>query len=133
MGCMCDECKDMCALPCWPTPSEVEKIIALGYGERLMLDFWWPGSKQARFNVVCPAAGRGEAGRYARGTGKRCLFQTKKGLCELHDKCKPMEGRLASCTGTDGWTLRGRVAKTWNTKRGKIVVAAWKKKFYRGD
>jgi hypothetical protein len=131
MSCTCDECKEMCARPCWPTPSEVEKIIAMGYGERLMLDFWWPGGKKVY--VVCPAACKGASGRYARHEGKRCLFQNKRGLCELHDKCKPMEGRLASCTSKDGWALRGRVAKTWNTKRGRSVVKAWKKKFYRGD
>lgn len=139
--------------PCWPTPAEAQKLIDMGHGARLMLDWWEPDSKMTgpdggRVYLLCPA----ESGR-ERGSARefsfadlfsrpnwRCTFLEPQGTCALHAVgAKPIEGRLATCAKGEASgdpfvsNLHYRVAATWNTSQGREVVALWKRVFYRED
>lgn len=107
--CSCDSCKAMCKDPCFPTPDDVQKLIAAGYKDRLMpsvylshlhgLPFGWP--------VVAPVLGR----------GGWCTFY-KHGLCELHSSgLKPTEGKIAIHDMSDNG-LRRNISFTWVSKTG---------------
>lgn len=140
--CSCSTCQSMCKRPCWPTPSEVLKLIEAGHAHKLMLDYWVGnfGPEKYSFDtmVVCPAnPGKesisiadggifsffdffGDSGGICSG----CVFQVE-GLCSLHDAhLKPAEGRVAHCQvkNTD---LHEQVARTWDTDEGRAVVIKW--------
>lgn len=133
--CACERCSNMCTRPCWGTPKEINKLINLGYGDRLMLDFWGGSGKCKDIEILCGAI----KGREGRKSGfwprdqKGCTFWND-GLCDLHSKkLKPIEGRLANCETVeteddDGEpSVHEEVAKLWNTEYARKVVAKWKK------
>jgi hypothetical protein len=127
-SCDCEVCRSMCLrYPCWPTPQEADHLINAGYGERLDLEHYQEyDAKTDRFLpavwVVCPKL---------RGTElhpKGCTFQNE-GLCELHGKHKPLEGRLAHHSGTPA-NLHQEMKSLWDTSVGRRVVEKFRKMGY---
>lgn len=118
-SCDCPVCRNMChRTPCWPTPQEANHLLDVGYLDRLDLEHYQESNNLPAVWVVCPKL---------RGTEifpQGCIFQ-KEGLCELHGKHKPLEGRLAHHSGTPT-TLRKQIAKLWDTREGRQVVERFK-------
>lgn len=128
--CDCEVCRRFCKhRPCWPTPEEALAIMAAGYGNRLMLDYW-VGSPNTE--LVCPAI-VGHEGTDAPSWPKgQCNMQDDDGLCVLHDAgLKPIEGRIAH--HSTGWPENGHeeTAMLWDTKEGRTVVERWKAEYWR--
>lgn len=117
----------MCHAPCCGTPEEMEKLIKLGYRNRLMFDDW-PGQE----DLIKPAL-KGYGGKKApweTRTEKGCTFW-KKGKCELHKLgLKPMVGRLAHHSNSleDSMKIEDVVRESWRTEKAKEVIQLWKKK-----
>jgi hypothetical protein len=132
--CSCRVCTDMCKRPCWPTPVEAERIIAAGYGAKLMLDWWVGDGPDGDDIMLLCGANPGYEGKKAPGFScleSGCVLQAN-GLCILHEpKLKPAEGRIASCKSTHKTNLHEMVAMTWNTEKGREVVASWRKEYER--
>lgn len=61
------------------------------------------------------------------GAPHPCTFHTADGLCELHGKCKPWEGRVASCTLGSADEEFQELKRAWKTPEGQQVLADWKK------
>lgn len=113
-SCTCKNCRDMCMVPCWPTPDEAI-ILIKNYPGRLRIEEWDDDIK-----VVAPRA------------DKRCTFQISDGKCELHGLgMKPYEGREAYCQTVlpvlSAASLREEVAKKWNSQNGRDVIRHFKK------
>lgn len=131
MDCTCDECKAMCVTPCWPTPAEARELMRLGYTDRMMLDFWV--GPDAYIYIVCPAERGHEGGIAGWVSSGGCAFQTEEGLCEVHDVCKPIEGREAICRAKrpteypKAGDMRKRVKELWDTPAGYELVAQFEK------
>ncbi len=123
-GCKCRKCRDMCHLPCWPTPAEAVALMEAGYGDRLCLD--WramkgdshcdDGDPGSRTVWLIRPANKGSEGRRSPQnpvTWTGCTFwdfPPGKGLCSLHDSgLKPYEGRHAhhGMTKQDGIDVNG--------------------------
>ena len=128
--CSCESCKDLCRRSCWPTPLEASTLIGLGYGPRMMLDYWQGSPSGKNFEdvyVVCGA----EKGLEGRFTGswqmEPCTFFNKKGLCEIHDICKPLEGRMATCDESfkKDANLHKEIAIMWESWEGERVTVLW--------
>jgi len=118
-GCTCDICKAMCQEPCWPSPDEAQGLIDAGYSERLMPGIWWRVEEGA-VHVLSPS-------RQANRLSKRCTFQDRRGLCELHDLgLKPMEGRLARCDDNGPHFLREKVVETWDNIAAQTLAKKWR-------
>lgn len=130
-ACSCHACQRMCSKrACWPTPEEVEALIAAGHTKRLWIDYWQAGGRI--FKIIGPAAagweGKKAPSRQVDGatvvdpTGS-CTFY-KDGLCALHDPgLKPFEGRMA--THKPQPHLHHDTAMLWNTDKGRQVVQLW--------
>lgn len=135
--CSCKTCKGICKVPCWPSPEEAKRLIKLGYGPKMMVAERWTGPVKDKFiSVLSPAKPGLEGGHYSYPSKKNkkakgCVFQ-KKGLCQLHNICKPIEGRLAICEGREPVDLRDRVAMLWDNKKAQLLVTRWVKKFGKG-
>lgn len=126
--CSCRDCVKMCEdRPCWPIPEEAEKLINAGYADKLMLDYWVGGGPNDEDIHILGPATVGREGRHAPFIPYgRCTLLTDKGLCPLHDKgLKPFEGRMATCKEQDGIELHEYTAMTWNSNKGREVVARW--------
>lgn len=129
--CSCDKCAAMCKrFPCRPLPEEIQNM---------------PPEVQARlmFNDGCgmrdiphlqPAVKghEGADGTYdfnitwgGMSNPGECTFLTKDGLCELHGKCKPWEGRMAlhDNKGNDEYQV---LLDAWDTDEGLAVVEKWR-------
>jgi hypothetical protein len=119
-SCDCPACRDMCRrTPCWPTPQEADHLLDLGYLDRLDLDYFQGfDTKAQRFVPAVWAVVPKLLGTEMFPKG--CIFQ-KEGLCELHGKHKPLEGRLAHHAGTSK-NLRSQMASLWDTPEGRRVV-----------
>lgn len=129
--CSCETCREMCEVPCWPSPEEAKRLIELGYGPKMMVAERWTGLVKDKFiSVICPAK-PGLEGKDNNADIDGCVFQ-KKGLCQLHNVCKPIEGRLAICEGREPADLRDRVAMLWDNKKAQLLVGEWVKKFGKG-
>ncbi len=117
--CSCEECKSMCHhVPCTGTPAETEKLIDLGYADKLTGANYYANGKDVNF--LRP---RGDGWL---GAG-RCLFLTKAGLCSLHKRgLKPLEGRIAIHGAGSGGAKKTHVVKTWDTPEGKRVFEKFK-------
>jgi len=122
----------MCKVPCWPSPDEAKLLIKLGYGPKMMIAEREDPTKEDRYiSVLCPAKRGLEGKDNFKATKKGCVFQ-KKGLCQLHNICKPIEGRLAICEGREPVDLRDRVAMLWDNRKAQLLVTRWVKKFGKG-
>lgn len=110
--CSCLKCKSMCQnSPCMGTPEDIQKIMDAGYGDKLMFSLWTDHkSANAPLPAIMPIKG-------PRG----CVFQDKKGLCDLHAAgLKPTEGKLAIHDQNDNG-LRRTVGYTWISEAGISV------------
>lgn len=125
--CDCAECREMCWRPCWPTPAEARRLMALGHADRLMLDCWNSDWNLPYTEILCPAV-RGYGGAHAPIARSAlfggCVFWASGGACELHGVCKPLEGRAASHDTPE--ELHLDMAKLWDTDDGRAVVAEWR-------
>ncbi len=141
-SCTCDQCKNLCRHPCWPTPEEAQQLIDAGYGSELMLEWRERAGAQGGYTrILCPAV-PGHEGFYAPepddwalyGDSRRCIMQTADGLCRLHaPQLKPLEGRLASgCRPYRGAPVRRSIAALWATPQGQAVVTQWRQRFAKG-
>lgn len=99
--CSCKKCAAMCErTPCWPTPDEAQALIAAGFGDRLMTDWWYASPRNVRMLVPATVGHEGTlAPRVSRLLGENkgpCSFLTADKKCELHSLgLKPLEGRVA--------------------------------------
>lgn len=124
-ACACDVCKELCQRPCWPLPEEADKLIELGYARQMMLDYWvGDGEYGGDINIISPAL-IGYGGLCAPfWPGGTCGMQDlSSGLCNLHDVCKPYEGRVAHHARVND--QHEAVAGAWNCDYGREVVERW--------
>ena len=123
-SCDCNVCRAMCHRTfCWPTPQEANHLLDAGHLPQLDLDYHQNyDHKTQRFLPVVWAVRPKLRGTEIFPQG--CIFQ-KEGLCELHGKHKPLEGRLAHHSGTPT-SLRSQMAKLWDTPEGRQVVEKFK-------
>lgn len=131
--CSCETCKAMCQRPCWPSPDEAQKLIDVGYGPRLMNDYWVGGGPDGdNIELLCPALKGYEGKSTPYSPRGKCTFQDEAGLCKLHDLgLKPIEGRLASCKHEDGegHRIHEDTAMTWNNPEAQQKVKDWRATF----
>jgi len=124
--CQCEKCIDMCRhITCWGTPSELNKIIDAGFGNKLMID-WWIASPEDIY-VLCPANIGFELKQAPYHRDGLCSFFTKDNKCEIHN-IKPVEGKTTTHDFYDS-KLRDKISKLWNTPEGKSLIEEWKSKF----
>jgi hypothetical protein len=125
-SCTCEECKEMCRRPCWPEPWEASGLLEMGLARKLMLDYWYESDRDERIFLLCPACPGYESHDAPYWPSEGCVFQTRKGLCSIHDSgFKPREGREAICGEfQDG--LHEAVARTWDCEEGRELVERWK-------
>jgi hypothetical protein len=114
--CSCDNCKKMCTTPCLGTPNDIIKLIKAGYGDKLIGTQWAVG-------LICGVVNDTVDMIQPIQNENGCIFRTKEGLCELHDKgLKPTEGKLAHHTdkmpNSFKDTLNFKVAMTWVDENG---------------
>jgi hypothetical protein len=99
----------------------MQALIDAGYSHRLWA--WTQYDNQAIFIRPVDDSGDGFP-----GTSGQCPFQTKDGLCELHDKgLKPMEGRIAIHDDHLNSYLvpkrfRRALDKSWGKGEGRRIV-----------
>lgn len=138
--CSCDLCKQMCKLPCWGTPDEIRKLMDLGYGPRLMYDYWVGNFRNdendnADIGIISVAEKGREGEEASSWRDEGCTFQMENGLCEIHTICKPVEGRKGgACENAKHPvcdTIHADVARLWDTPEGRAVVAEWYKKYHK--
>lgn len=112
--CACTTCQSMCKQsPCFPTPTEVQRLLASPFAYRLALTVY--GDVQT--GELHPAI----TGIFDQHEG--CIFQTETGQCELHAPgLKPTEGRLAHHTIPNGRDIRLSVCRTWHSAEGISVI-----------
>lgn len=123
--CDCDTCKSMCEVPCWPTPEEAKTLIRLGYGPKMMLNVRYFSKYEVA--VISPAR-RGAEGQSGYYGSYGCVLQ-KRGRCTIHTVCKPIEGRLAICSGREPIQLRDRVLQLWDNDAARRLVRRWIHKY----
>ena len=133
--CSCNKCKKMCHTPCSGTPEDIEALIEAGFGDKLSLD-WHCGFDLGKTIFKLTPALKGYEGSQAAeypNSEKGCTF-FHYGKCQLHSKgLKPTTGRLAihntprepKHLDDVGGTLNASVTETWNTEKGKAIVAKW--------
>lgn len=134
--CACPTCARNCSIrPGWPTPEEAEQLIAQGYGDQLMLDWWEPDREHsARVFLLMPAL-RGYENREtpfpnAAAPRRDCVFLSEQ-LCLLHEKpgLKPIECRLAKqCDPERTEDLGGlheAVKELWNNPVAQAIATTW--------
>lgn len=129
----------MCTRPCWGTPSEIQKIIDSGLGNRLYSDYWSRNSDHGDINMIQPALKGHESNNapFWPRNDHGCTFW-KNGLCELHDSgMKPIEGRLAHHSKdyeaedkSLEMSVHEMVARTWDNEEGRQVYENWIKDHY---
>ncbi len=135
--CSCSECQEKCkSRVCWGTPDQIEKLIDLGYTDKLMYDYWAGdfGSNNGQVGIICPAM-VGYEGKTAPfwPHGKCCMYNSD-GKCIIHE-IKPLEGVIAGHDKTSYGTCKNvheLVAKTWDTTEGRRVVEKWYNIIHRG-
>ena len=136
--CSCTKCVEMCAnRPCWGIPKDIQHLIDLGYGKRLMQDYWggnFNGTPIDADNfdgyydiqIISPALVGHESGHSPFMPFGRCTFLTADNKCEIH-VYKPTEGRKAICNHESPIILHAYVARTWDTPDGNAVVEQFRK------
>lgn len=132
-GVNCPTCVGMCARrPCWGTPDDARKLIAAGYGPRLMRDYWSGGGGEdgdRDIHLLSPAIAGKEGREASFSPFGRCTFLTPDGFCELHDLgLKPTEGRAANCereVDEEAYELHHDVAFAWNSLEAQVLVEEW--------
>lgn len=130
--CNCATCVSMChRFPCRPLPHEVAAMPA-EVRARLMSQsdgkgmHHIPHLQAAAVHYEGQEAPDFDAFYGHVGRPHRCTFLTADGLCELHGKCKPFEGRTAVHGECDQGEYQ-HLKKSWDTDEGRRVLADWKK------
>lgn len=127
--CSCPICVDMCRhRSCWPTPDEAKALIASGFGNRLMPDYWVGNrfdDEDANIMILAPADEfYVRNGRTSSWPDSPCSF-LKNGKCELHALgLKPYEGRAAH-HGMGENDLHWSAASAWNNAEAQAMVEEW--------
>jgi hypothetical protein len=126
-ACDCSECQAMCQRrPCWPTPLDAQRLIAAGYADRLMIDWWFDRAQNKTVYVLTPAIAGRESGESPAHPAGRCTFLNENNLCQLHDlDLKPTEGRIALCHDRSPTDLHERMGQTWDGDDGRSVIDRW--------
>ena len=146
-ACACDTCKEMCHRPCWPTAEEVASLVAEGFADRLMADWWEESLDDGGITWVITPAVKSLEGkqspRHIKDKTPTCTFQTDEGLCELHELgLKPLEGRVSSCQhdysdadvrASYGSVRGGVIRDSWRTEDGRNIANLWGKEFLQED
>jgi hypothetical protein len=127
--CTCSMCQSMCWVPCWPTPKEASKLIGLGYAKRMSKHTEWNDQPT---QVIAPAKKRrgGLEVPLPNASTFRCNFFTKQRLCELHNVCKPFEGRMVPCDAeldhpNYGKLWRAEIIEMWDSWQGDRAASSW--------
>ncbi len=129
--CKCQDCKKQCSVsPCLGTPSDIEKIIDAGHGDKIFLTHWAAGILLRATKDIVRMYQANNIPNHG------CVF-FKDGLCELHEKgLKPTEGRLSHHSQqmhnleprkSIGWN----VAKTWLDPENAPTISRIQKKLKR--
>lgn len=129
-SCACYKCRSMCRVPCLPTPKEAIKLIDCGLSNYLMWRTIFVESVGIDIDLLCPAT-KGDESNKCSHNWTSCIFQTKAGLCQLHDKSlKPLEGRVTDCRTSNkkGQYIHDQIALMWNSDEGRKIVSEWKEK-----
>ena len=139
--CRCEKCIAMCKrFPCRALPAEV-RAMPNDVAARLMIKD--VGEYGSSYDFPClQAAGQGYEGEDQPdfnsfcghiNNPQQCTFQSEKGLCELHGKCKPWEGRVTLCGegGAGGLAVNDRLEAEWGSELGKEVLREWKAAHYK--
>jgi hypothetical protein len=123
--CTCEKCVAICEnRPCWGTPIEIAKLIELGFGNRMMLD-WWADAGGDDIYIICPAVVGYEGDRSPFFPVGRCSM-LENDRCVVH-QWKPTEGRENfGCKQAKEAPSHEEVARTWDTEEGRKVVRLWK-------
>lgn len=142
--CSCSMCVEMCKHQiCWGTPHEIQRLIELGYMNRLMRDYWVGNFVEPEpeflskdyydVHIICPAEIGEEGGFASSWHGKPCTFLTPDNKCEIHVQ-KPTEGRKAICRETNiPFRVHEYVARTWDTPEGRKIVEQFMRTNHEGD
>ena len=136
--CTCENCQSMCEAPCWPTPAEHQRLLELGFGDKMMVTSREHPTEGRYIPVICPAK-KGRECKDNMETDTSCVFQNESGLCELHGICKPLEGRLAICKidgkrrASEPKDLRDRMAELWDNPEAQKLVRDWVFTYGRRD
>lgn len=122
--CQCSTCRIMCRHPCIGTPSEVEKLIKMGY--RDCFEPYRPFIKDSSFAIWILRAKNSD--KYVDNCGYPCVF-FQEGKCIVHDN-KPTEGKVVNhnTTGKNGSPydkFRNALVNTWRTKKGERLIDRW--------
>jgi uncharacterized repeat protein (TIGR03833 family) len=116
-ACACDECQAMCQRrPCWPTPTDVQRLITAGYADRLMLDWWFDREQNKTIYILTPAiAGRESSGAPAHPSGPCTFLDETTSGCPDPSRPRPVGAALQSTP--DG--LHEQIGQTWNNDEGR--------------
>lgn len=124
ISCFCETCREMCRVPCWPTPDEARRLIRSGHAHDLEIT-----TEMGGIEVLAPRDETTIADQvFGRPGG--CVFWDETGKCRLHALgMKPLEGRLAhhSISPRTGPQVRTSLAWLWSQPRGRAVVRLWRK------
>ena len=134
--CKCDKCVEMCTrFPCRPLPEEVVEMPA---EVQARLSIQEEGDGLSSVPHLQPAVVGYEGQRahdfdiwFTIGSPGRCTFLTEDGLCELHGKCKPFEGRTA-LHGQSGTAALDVLKEAWGSAKGREVLKTWREKHNEG-
>jgi hypothetical protein len=121
--CSCKICLTYCIRPGWWTVEEASRVIASGYGKRMMLEM----SPDLSFGVLSPAFS-GCEGYFALNLfSKRGCNFLKNNLCELYGTgLQPLECRFCHHNRKGlGQKCHLDIEKDWNTLTGQELVIKW--------
>ena len=132
----CAVCRNMCHVPCTPTPAEAVRIIEHGLGDRLGFAEAPDASFDKRVTYLAPSMQGNELGKIDRyttpGDDEWCTFY-KEGQCQLHELgLKPLEGRAADCTRTINnhiSDIARAIDTSWDSEAGRTVVKRWMERY----
>lgn len=116
-------------------PDEARRAISAGYGDRLMLDWWFLPHPQGKIFVLSPLGGNshgqicddGDLAGMILGTWTKggCTLH-EKGLCAIHNSgFKPYECRVTFACNDDDTDYHKEVAMAWNTPKARAIVDSW--------
>ena len=122
--CDCEDCQEMCSIPCACSPRGAAKLLELGFGDCLERDYY-----EERIDGVWKTFYLLQVKH--EGWFTRCPMQDKEtGKCKLHGPWKPLEAKLATCGGhsAPSWvkhTLRMNLCAFWDSDEGRKLLALY--------
>lgn len=131
-SCSCDTCKNMCRIPCWGYPQQFKKLIDLGYGEHMAVDYWIGESNYVYMLCFNQKNNNSKEISYWKDDGN-CVMQDENGLCKVHNIEKPAEGKNAhhddSQSEFSSNEIRTLIKDAWDTDFGKRLVLEFIEKY----